>query len=236
MDRKQIMITAMAGIVTFCLGILLGKCLPAEKEGQVSEQAAGLGQEDGQKEIQQQSEPKEINIMVRINDGDVEWYDGIRWNRVGSAEELMKNDKYNMAEANRWELEESLLVKRAETVREESVFMGRENNELYVGKKEVPEAQSVQKPPVQKPPAQKPTNQEQLPAETPVPSSSQTSTPEPDDSDSETPPQSPDDEQPDDTPPSTPVETPTETPVETPSGSGSQTGDGENMEWSDDYL
>jgi len=236
MNRKQIIIITMVGIVTFCLGIVLGKCLPAEKAEQIPEQVTSLEQEDEQKEILQQSEPEEINILVRINNEDVEWYDGIRWNRVDSVEELMKNDKYKLAEANRRELEESLQMKRVETVREESAFMSRENNELYVGKKEVPKAPSVQKP------AQEPTKEEQLPTETPVPSSPQTSTSEPDES--VTPPQPPAVEQPTDTPPSIPVETPPSapietppsTPVETPSDSESQTGDGENMEWSDDYL
>lgn len=151
-------------------------------------------------------------IQVRIDDGQVQWYDGTLWHNVASVEELAEEDKFYLAQDPFLAFSQELQQENAEGSVESwqtGTFMAEENG-LLVGQKETPKPAAKPKAPSQPSPEETPAPQE--PVDTPPADNSQISTPS-----YNPPPSAP--------APSTPApSTPTDT------------GDGENMEWTDDYL
>lgn len=155
-------------------------------------------------------------IRVRIQDNQVQWYDGKFWHEAASVEELRREDRFCLAEEAFREFDEQL---RQEKAAERQAQEGTAGT-LSAGVKETPKP--VQRP--QAPPAPQATPEPQAPADVP--------TPEPASPGSGAGGGGAAPENPAAPPPVTPP------PADAPAGSESSgdTGDGENMEWSDDYL
>lgn len=240
--KRQITITIAVGLVMFLAGFFMrGMWFDVQtKEGSPEENPAS-GADSAQMGVLPQENAQNASPQVRINDGNVEWYDGIRWNLAASVEQLEKEDPFNATQEARKELEQRLLQERAEKQQMALASLNREENVPLIGEKEEqkPAApqQSVkdQKGQAQntsKQPAVSSVQQTQTPAQSvPVPDSSSDNSSSDDNSSDDS---SSDDgssggqDAPVDTPP---ADEPADTPAEDPG-----TGDGENMEWSNDYL
>lgn len=199
-------------------------------------------------------------IRVRVNDGMVQWFDGMKWNEVSSVEALQQEDRFYLAKAALEEFEQQYREQKmvgqqaAEQQVTEQQAAGQqiENQKggtacvttLHVGvKKKEPAKTTITG--TQSTQAASGTAKPQVP----VASQPQTSTPDTsndnssDDgwSDNSSSGDSSGDssdnssaETPAETPAEPPAEQPAEAPAETPADDSA--GDGENMDWSDDYL
>lgn len=179
-------------------------------------------------------------IKVRINDGAVQWFDGTYWNEVAPVEELQQQDKFYLAKESLAAFEqqytEAAMAATESIDATDGANATTEYADLNVGKIKNDSPKTTSQPTQTDAPAtdvstgggSTNTGGSSDGSTSGSSSGSITTTPAP--NTGTTTPTTP--TTPTETP-STPAETPS-TPTETPSDSN--TGDGENMEWSDDYL
>ena len=223
MAKKQFVMMAATGIAMFAAGFLVRTVWDTgEQEMPLEVQTADGSLEEQKEEIA----PETIGyvmadaIRVRIEDDQVQWYDGRLWHDVASVEELAKEDRFYLAEENFRAFDEQLMQEKA-AKRQEEAGEGTSGT-LSAGVKETP-----------KPAARPQTTVPQAPVEVPEQvappvdsggnsdsgggggnSGNQSSGGESSGGGEVAPP-------------------PADVPADT---GGGDTGDGENMEWSDDYL
>lgn len=82
MNNKEIVIKILAGLAIFVVGLGIGGLIfqPKEEAPKVEEMLVNAKYASG--------------VQIRVNDGNVEWYDGIRWHVEGSVEELAEKDAF----------------------------------------------------------------------------------------------------------------------------------------------
>lgn len=239
MDKKQIVLTVVVGASMFAAGFLArtawdhaavssagggtqGEYLTqggqidvqGQTLAQTPQDAQGQGTSAGNAAKDQGVLPE--NIKVRVDDGEVQWFDGTLWHTVAAVEELVAEDRFSKAEEAFLAFAEQLRQEQAEKQAQEQAQQ--EQDTLL--KEEGPAV------------GEKPT-----PKPDPKPQKKPEATP-----DAEQPETVPDAEEPVETPPSVspgtpsaPAPTPAPTPQPTPPPPA-DTGDGEDMGWSDDYL
>lgn len=232
MTKKMYMMTVAIGGVMFAAGFLTRMAVDAggPKDSPVEEQKPKETAAEQREEIN----PEEMGyvasdtIRVRIEDNQVQWYDGRLWHEVASVEELEKEDRFCLAEEAFREFDEQMRQEKA-AARQEQAGETEASGTLSVGVKETPR-------PVQRPQA---TPAPQVPADVPAPEAgpadnggsggnSGGGAPQP---------ENPGGGAPQPANPATPPPvTPPPADVPADSGNSGDTGDGENMEWSDDYL
>lgn len=134
--------TAAVGVVTFLMGILVGTALNGYGQSRESGEVPEL-----ESETVEQSDvmtPEQLAaegylaadvIRVRVEDGQVQWYDGRLWNQVSSVEELEKQDRFSLAEDAFKAFEEEL---RQEKAAGREKIIGEEQGTILVGQKETP--------------------------------------------------------------------------------------------------
>lgn len=86
-------------------------------------------------------------IQVRIDDGEVQWYDGTLWHSVASVEELSGEDRFYLALEPFLTFSEELRQEKEgeQTVSwQEGTFMA-EDSGIFVGKKETPKPKTTPK-------------------------------------------------------------------------------------------
>ena len=174
-------------------------------------------------------------VQIRVCDGAVQWYDGAVWETVGSLEDLSNQDMYHISKESLQALIEEISKKRLENQKEALIDPMRQ--EVQVA--EVPKA--TPKPVVSTP----------APVVTPVPVTPAPITGDDSaDSGDDDPGDDSDDEgnyepepEPEPTPEPEPEPTPEPEPEPTPEPEPepettpeTDTGDGEDIGWSDDYL
>lgn len=262
--NKTLLISGTTLVVGFLLGLLVSRLMMGRRIVQpetplLSATSSGVGTLSTNQSTNTGNANAEImlsgtdvvetsRIQVRVNDGVVQWFDGTYWNDVAPTEELQAQDKFHLAETKLAAFEEQYIAEMVTIANNqaegdaESVAEGNGATNINVGK-------------IKKDPPKTTTTQ---PAQSEIPatsdndsgstnnaggnSSGATTTPTAPGTGSTTPstpntgtttPSTPDTGT---TTPSTPDTgtTAPSTPTETPSDSN--TGDGENMEWSDDYL
>lgn len=190
MKLKQFIITALVGITAFAAGFLLRTVWssspdknvrtgsnadqtyqsgPSASQGQVMSQGQVLSQDQPfpQGEGLPPAGPAETentvcadNIQVRIDDGQVQWYDGIVWHTVASVEELSGEDRYYLAQEFFQSFIQELQQEKLETPSlspQEGTFMAKDAG-ISVGQKETPK-------PTPKPSTPKPSIEESAPQE-----------------------------------------------------------------------
>jgi uncharacterized membrane protein YgcG len=139
MKYRQIIITAVIGIMTFTLGTVTGFAIrTAQRTDEQNTMLLSSGAENTDNALQL-AEAMQTEVLVRINDGNVEWYDGTRWNTASSVEELEMNDKYAATDAARVELEEQIKSEKlAESLQTQSGAeeIQNENKIFIVGTKQ----------------------------------------------------------------------------------------------------
>lgn len=145
--------TALVGVVMFWVGFQLRPVLDPWEQQEVA-----AVPEDESVEVQQTEQaaaelaaqgylPLE-ELTVRIDDGDVQWFDGTMWHTVASMEELAKEDKFYVAQEDYLKFEEQL-KQQWEDRRAEQESPEEQGETLMVGQKETPK-------PVEKPRPTKP--------------------------------------------------------------------------------
>ena len=134
--------TAAVGVVTFLMGILVGTALNGYGQSRESGEVPEL-----ESETVEQSDvmtPEQLAaegylaadvIRVRVEDGQVQWYDGRLWNQVAAVEELEKQDRFSLAEDAFKAFEEEL---RQEKAAGREKIIGEEQGTILVGQKETP--------------------------------------------------------------------------------------------------
>lgn len=237
MGKGHIVMMLVAGAVMFGAGFLMGSMRPdRETEVQVSMQ-----------EVQAEHTLAEQNIQIRVNDGEVEWFDGTQWHDVASVEALEKEDKFAAAMEEYELFAQQMNEEKEEQLQEQGMLVQQGGLQLSVGQKEAPK-------PVATPTPKPSTAAGQTPAAV--------STPKPTEAPAAavTPPAQTGDDSSDDSSDdggSTSDDTPSDSGDDN-SGSGDEgggdsggdagdgggdtgdsggdTGDGEDIGWSDDYL
>lgn len=155
MKAVYFVVTALVGVVMFWVGFQLRPVLDPWEQQEV---AAVL--EDESVEVQQTEQaaaelaaqgylPLE-ELTVRIDDGDVQWFDGTMWHTVASMEELAKEDKFCMAQEDFLEFEEQL-KQQWENRRAEQESSEEWGETLLVGQKVEPKPTEKPKPTVTAP-------------------------------------------------------------------------------------
>lgn len=237
MKRKEILLLGVTGISLFVLGFLahIGYDKICE-EPHVEDEI-----------VVADATSETYEVDVRINDGYVEWFDGSKWNREESVEELQAQDPYYLAQTALTEFEESY---RAELESENQAAMEEANvvmQEPLVGSEKKTSSSSSGTTSKKEDTSSGNDTQTQTsettttttPAQTVTPSTS--TTPSQSTNTSQSTSSTPAETQQPSTPstPETPTqpETPsTPTVPETPAEPDAGTGDGEDIGWSDDYL
>lgn len=146
--------TALVGVVMFWVGFQLRPVLNPWEQQEVAAMP-----EDESVEVQQTEQsaaelaaqgylPLE-ELTVRIDDGEVQWFDGVIWHTVAPVEDLAKEDKFYAAQEGFQELEEQL-KQQWEDRRAEQESAVERGETLLVGQKEDPK-------PTEKPKPTKPT-------------------------------------------------------------------------------
>lgn len=242
MGKKGLAIGILAGAAMFAAGFLVRTAWDGYKDEQ--EALAAMNQEAAEEEAMARQGGQEAPeatageyleadmVQVRIEDGQVQWFDGRLWHGVASVEELQRKDRFYLAEEAFREFDEQLRQEKAAARQAEAAGEsdGEASEALSVGVKETPK-------PVQRPQS---TSAPQAPVEVPVPAEGSVDSGGSSgggnsgggnsvggNSGGEAPVAPP------------PVEEPSDSGNsggDSGGDAGSDTGDGENMEWSDDYL
>lgn len=98
---KGIIIKVTAGIVLFSAGIAVGvpacrmydrAAASAETTVSASAGTAGAEEMNGGGAEEMNDDGAEDELTLRVRDGNLEWYDGVRWNHAGTLEELAAAD------------------------------------------------------------------------------------------------------------------------------------------------
>ena len=175
MKIGYIVATTMVGGVVFAAGLLARPLLlpegrqqdaVAQTEGSIVEvQHAEILSEDlaaaGYLSVEE--------LKVRIDDGEVQWFDGMIWHTVSSVEEMQKEDKFYLAQEAFRLFEEQMRQQGAESDMEESEI--NQAGTLSVGQKKEPKPAEKPKPtkPVVTEPVIDPSLQLPIPGSIPTP-------------------------------------------------------------------
>lgn len=234
MEKVYYVVTILIGAAAFGAGLMVRPLIwPVEQQV-----AAELEQQDSELEIQHQElSARELSaqgylsvetLQVRIDDGEVQWYDGMMWHTVAAVEDMEKEDKFYIAQERLQEFEEQL---KQELQSWENQQEGIEPQEdiLKVGQKQETKPTEKPKPAVREPVST--TATDPVPEPTPAPESGGNSAGNGGNSDNSA---------------GDGGSGGSDNPAGDggsggdnsggDGGSGGDTGDGENMEWSDDYL
>lgn len=95
MDKKNCLIVIAVAVVSFALGFMVKFMISVPNVKDVQENEIVI------------IENENVEVMVRIREGYVEWHDGTTWNRARSVEELQTEDIYNLAQDDLESFEES---------------------------------------------------------------------------------------------------------------------------------
>ncbi|MCI8543054.1 MAG: hypothetical protein HFH95_07055 [Lachnospiraceae bacterium] len=223
MAKRQYMMMAAVGIVMFAAGFLASAVRDSgEQELPLEERTAEGSLEEQKAEIAPETlgYVRADTVRVRIEDDRVQWYDGRLWHDVASVEELAKEDRFCLAEEGFRAFDEQLMQEKAAKRQEEA---GAEaSGALSVGVKETPK-------PAVRPQTAVPQAPAEIPEQVDPPADNSGNNGNSGGGGNSGNQNSGGGEA---APP------PVDVPGDTGGGDagGSDSGDGENMEWSDDYL
>lgn len=132
--------TALVGVVMFGAGLLvrpaLGPWDQQETAAVPEEEAKAQQTEQSLEELMAQGYVSADALKVRIDDGEVQWFDGVMWHAAASVEEMTKEDKFYGAQESFRQFEEQLKQQEADRAKEDTVS-GQEVA-LTIGEKEEP--------------------------------------------------------------------------------------------------
>lgn len=212
---KGILIKILAGIVLFLAGVAVGvpACRLYDKAHAQAEivVSAPAGTEDSAANMN--NGVSGDDLLLRVRDGNLEWYDGVRWNQAGSVNELVSADSIAHPSEEWQALAARLAEAHAAEYAEDQAALSRERGSLSVD--EIVAARPQTTAPAVARPAASATAQPTAPVN---------STHDNDDNAN-----SDNDDHNDNSP------APAPEPEPAPAPEPADTGDGENIEWSGDY-
>ena len=143
----------MFGAATFVVGFLLR---PVVWPGQAQQETAAEPdavveppqQELNAEELAARGYISLETLKVRIDDGEIQWYDGTVWHTAATVEKMEKEDKFYVAEEDFRNFEEQM-KQQLEGRRAEQESVGEQGETLLVGQK-------VEPKPTEKPKSDKP--------------------------------------------------------------------------------
>ena len=150
MKIGYIVATTMVGGVMFAAGLLARPLLwPEERQQDAVAQTEGSIVEVQHAEILSEDLAAAgylsvEELKVRIDDGEVQWFDGMIWHTVSSVEEMQKEDKFYLAQEAFRLFEEQMRQQGAESDMEESEI--NQAGTLSVGQKKEPKPAEKPKP------------------------------------------------------------------------------------------
>lgn len=110
---KDIIIKVTVGIALFSAGIAVGvpACRVYDRAAAAAETPVSAPVGTAGSEEDMNDGGAENELMLRMRDGNLEWYDGVRWNHAGTVEELAAADPIAQPSAE-WQ---ALMARLAET-------------------------------------------------------------------------------------------------------------------------
>lgn len=156
MDKRQCAVTVIVGIAMFGAGFLARMVWDRQEKEQNDLAIAALEQELAEAKQEREITPQILEqggylpaeaLRVRVDDGRVQWYDGQIWHDVAAVEELEKEDRFYLAGENFAAFDEQLRQESVAKRQEEAVALS-ENEDIVVGQKEVPKPTARPKPAV----------------------------------------------------------------------------------------
>lgn len=216
---RSIIIKVMAGLFLFSAGAAVAvplcrmydKSRAAEEAAVISTGSEGfVGNRD--------SGAIGDDLQLRVRDGNLEWFDGVRWKDAGSVNELMAADPIGQPSEEWQALAAQLAETRAGEYAAEREALGRDGGSLSVDEVTAAPFQNATRPAASV--TTKPTTSATV--QPPVPAG-----PAQDDSGN--------DNDNDHNEPPAPDPAPAPEPEPDPAPAPDDTGDGENIEWSGDY-
>lgn len=204
--KKNIIITVAACVLCFLVGLLAGRI----------NMMAGSSPADATTATME-------SIEIRVYEGNVEWFNGVEWVVCGKVEDMIQSDEMSLEELKEYyypiivkQLEEESLQAESESIKEsESASIAEEES------KAIAESEAASKAAEEK--AKKPAAVTNKPATVTKPAAPAVEDNDDDDDDDSY-------SEPEPAPEPEPEPEPEPDPVEDNSG------DGEDMEWSDDIL
>ena len=217
---KIIIIRTLVGIILFSAGIAVGvpACRMYDKARAQASAGTAVSGETGTANPAESTGTGavEADLELRVRDGDLEWYDGVRWNHAGTVSELVAADPIANPSEEWKALAARLAETRAAEQEAEMAALSRENSVLSV------DEIAAARPQTSAPAVSRPTTPgaAQPAAPAPVPGNNNDNNDNNDDDGGH-------DEG--------PAPAPEPDPAPEPEPAPDDTGDGENIEWSDDY-
>ena len=117
MSKKWLIIAILVGLVSFGAGWLIPRDCKVCEQSAVESSEVQVVIETPAPEIVYQIPEGYIAseaVQIRVCDGEVQWYDGAIWRSVGSMEELSEQDMYNVSKDSLLALVEEISKKRLE--------------------------------------------------------------------------------------------------------------------------
>lgn len=218
---KGIVVQILIGIALFSAGIAVGVPICRLYDKTHTSVEASIPAGTGSSVSNKNGGILDNGLQLRVRDGNLEWYDGVRWNNAGTVNELVAADPIARPSEEWQALAAQIAETRAREYAAEMETLSRDGGSLLVDEVAAAQSQtaaSTASPRPTVPAAIQPT----VPAVAP-PTTSVNSVPDDNDNDN------------DDSHDEAPAPAPEPEPAPEPSPEPDDTGDGENIEWSGDY-
>ena len=234
---KGIIMKVTVGIVLFSAGIAVGvpACRMYDRAAAAAETSASASVGTAGSEENMNDGGSEDELMLRVRDGNLEWYDGVRWNHAGTVEELAAADPIAQPSEEWQALVSRLAETRAGEQTGEPAALSRDSGSLLVD--EITAGRPQTSTPAVTRPTTSGAGQPAAPAQTGNGSSNNNnnnnSNNNNDNNDNDSNDNNDNDGGHDEG--TAPAPEPTPEPAPEPEPEPGDTGDGENIEWSGDY-
>lgn len=131
---KDIIIKVTVGIALFSAGIAVGvpACWAYDRAAAAAETPVSASVGTAGSEEDMNDGGAENELMLRMRDGNLEWYDGVRWNHAGTVEELAAADPIAQPSAEWQALVARLAEARAGEQAGEPAALSRDSGSLSV--------------------------------------------------------------------------------------------------------
>lgn len=235
---KGIIMKVTVGIVLFSAGIAVGvpACRMYDRAAAAAETPVSASVGTAGSEENMNDGGAEDELMLRVRDGNLEWYDGVRWNHAGTVEELAAADPIAQPSEEWQALVSRLAETRAGEQTGEPAALSRDSGSLSVD--EITAGRPQTSTPAVTRPTTSGAGQPAAPAQTGNGSSSNNNSNNNnnnDNNDNDSSDNNDNDGGHDEGPGPAPEPAPEPVPEPEPEPAPGDTGDGENIEWSGDY-
>ena len=149
MKAVHFVATALVGVVMFLAGLLVRPLLvPQERQETAAEPNVVVEVQQRELSAQELAARGYLSVdtlQVRIDDGEIQWYDGTVWHSVDTVEKMEKEDKFYAAQDSFRQFEEQL-KQQLEAGRAEQESANERGETLLVGQKETPKPVETPRP------------------------------------------------------------------------------------------